>query len=80
MTENVSYAPKHYEQMEAVNDQLHTIVRLLERATVCMAAPEIMDVVSIALGTVHGRYREMAFAMRQIAECKIGDKRKEENA
>ena len=50
--------------LECVNDDLGCIRRLLGKPDVCMSAPEVMDVIRMAVDRVHYRYECMATEQR----------------
>lgn len=55
-----------HKRMEAINDQLFSIVRLLETCGGSVPPP-IVDVVAIAIRKVHTDYTQVAYEARQIA-------------
>lgn len=52
----------YYKRLEAINDQLFSIVRLLESAG--SVPPPILDVVVIAMRKVHSDYQQLAYEQR----------------
>lgn len=55
-----------FQQMDAINDQLHSVVRLLNRPEAC--PPQALDVVVIALHKIHSDYQSLAHAMRRESQ------------
>lgn len=58
------YEPPWHERVDHLNDELHIVCRLLCKPEACMAAPEVMDVIRIAVERIHGLYTALAFEMR----------------
>ena len=59
-----------FEKLDAINDELHCIARLLEKPDSVMSAPEIMDVIRMATDRVMSQYHDIAFQMRvRVAIC-----------
>ncbi len=63
---DMSYQPKVYERLDMINDDFHICVRLLCKAHAVQAAPEVMDVLRIALERCHALYQQLAFEERAI--------------
>lgn len=57
-----------YRRYEALNDELHIVRRMLEKPTACMAAPEIMDLMRIAVARVHSQYETLTVEHRRQSE------------
>lgn len=53
-----------YETLDGIGDDLHALVRLLNKPEVCMSAPEVLDVVRLAGNDVSRRVTELAYRMR----------------
>lgn len=64
--ENQVYKPTVYERLDALNDELHIVRRLLNRPE-AFRSSEIMDVLRMAVDYTHHRYQELAFELRQEA-------------
>lgn len=70
---NQCYEPPAYERLDALNDKLDCVVRLLGKPEACMTAPEVMDIVSMASMWLRDRYQELAFEMRKKHRAAKGD-------
>ena len=57
-----------YETLDHLTDGFAAIVRLLEKPSVVMSAPEVMDAVTMAAKYLAAQYEQVAYRMRQAAE------------
>ena len=64
-TANQSHEPPMYQRLEGINEDLACIRRLLGKPEACMSAPEIMDVLCLAVSRVHHLYEDLTAEMRQ---------------
>lgn len=60
----------HSQRLDALNDELHQIHRLLERPEMC--TPQVMDIVRMAVAYTHSRYEELAYKVRCEEQSKCG--------
>lgn len=60
-----------HERLDALNDELHIIRRLLANPSSFGNSPHVMDVLRMAVDYTHSRYQQLAFEMRQEAAAKV---------
>lgn len=62
--ENQKHEPPFHKRLDALNDEFFVVRRLLGKPGACMSAPEIMDVLRIAVDRIHSLYEALAMEMR----------------
>lgn len=63
--------PKPYRCLEHINDEFQIIRRLMGKPKLCMSAPEIMDVIRLAIDRVHSLYQSLAHNLRQNDDASL---------
>ena len=60
---NQAHDPKVYERLDALNDELHIIRRVLNKPA-AFPVPESMDMLRLAVDRVHTLYHYLAYQLR----------------
>ena len=64
MSDGQNFKPAPHVRLDLINDQLHSVRRVLENPTAPMT-PQQLDVLSLAVQHVHDKYESLAVELRR---------------